>query len=259
MSDAGGLISSWIAPSLDRVLHGQHREPVGDEDEHEQRDRQRKDERRDLHADRGLDLVAQLNRDRLPEQLDAVGNAGRCHLGAQEECERKHDHGGDRGGQHRVEIDREAEPVDLFMMADLNAGFGGQDRLGHCSGLPFGSVLGASPQLLHDGQRRGNHQQYLEKRHTEHHAEALAAGRRTRSSARSPSSPDSRVAEFTAILRFSGWSAAVIDSTERCTRIALSKPSPEADAEENSDHRMAQQSRRQRHQAGEYYAYSEQP
>ena len=35
----------------------------------------------------------------------------------------------------------------------------------------------------------------------------------------------SRVAEFIAILRFNGWSAAVIDSTERCTRIALSKPS----------------------------------
>jgi hypothetical protein len=34
----------------------------------------------------------------------------------------------------------------------------------------------------------------------------------------------SRVAEFSAILRFSGCASAVIDSTERCTSTALSKP-----------------------------------
>ena len=37
---------------------------------------------------------------------------------------------------------------------------------------------------------------------------------------------NSRVAELTAILRFSGWSSAVMASTDRCTRTALSKPSP---------------------------------
>ena len=36
---------------------------------------------------------------------------------------------------------------------------------------------------------------------------------------------NSRVAELNAIFRFSGWSSAVIDSTDRCTRMALSKPS----------------------------------
>ena len=37
---------------------------------------------------------------------------------------------------------------------------------------------------------------------------------------------NSRVAELTAILRFSGCSSAVMASTDRCTRTALSKPSP---------------------------------
>ena len=63
-----------------------------------------------------------------------------------------------------------------------------------------------------------------------------------------------RVAEFSAILRFSGCASAVMASTERCTSTALSKPSVEPDTEEDADHHVAEepaaaasQVRRRRH------------
>ncbi len=48
-----------------------------------------------------------------------------------------------------------------------------------------------------------------------------------------------RVAELTAIFFLSGWSPAVIASTARRTNRALSKPSSEADTEEDAEEGMS--------------------
>ena len=185
MSEAGGLSSSWVLPSC-RVLHRQHRQPVRDQDEHEQRDGKRQHERRDLHADRGLDLVAQLDGDGFPEQLHAAGHAGRRDLGAQEECQREHDHRGDRGGKDGVGVDGEPEPFGGLVVADLDGGLG-EERVGHVvvplpsislaevhvAGGPLQTVSAApsSPET------QSSPQADLEQRQPKHHSQTLWAGR----------------------------------------------------------------------------------
>ena len=96
--------------ALVRVLQRQDRQPVGDQDEHEDRHRERQHERRDPHADRALDLIAHLDRDRLEEQLHSARHIGRGDLGAQVERHRDDDHRGDRGRVDRVGVDGQAEP-----------------------------------------------------------------------------------------------------------------------------------------------------
>ena len=67
-----------------------------------------------------------------------------------------------------------------------------------------------------------------------------------------------RVAELTAIFFLSGWSSAVIDSTARRTISALSKPETEADAEEDSEEDVADESGGHDGHAGERHADDEQ-
>src|SRR6185295_9392039 len=220
------------------VLHRQHREPVRNKNEHEQRDGQWQYEGGDLHADRGLDLIAQLDRDGFPEQLYAAGHTGRCDLGAQEECQRDHDHRGDRGRQHRVGVDGQPEPLRGLVMTDLDRGFGeerhgsrrvGDIDCGHCC-----VASPSSPPVLVEPTARiffitGS---------------AVEITSTTWNSAMPNTTPspcgrkmnaivspitviiNRRVAEFSAILRLSGCASAVMASTDRCTSTALSKPSP---------------------------------
>ena len=167
---------------------------------------------------------------RFPEQLHTVGHAGRGDLGAQEEGQREHDHRGDRGGQHRVGVDRQTEPVRRRVVADLNAGFGGEDRSRSLlSCLPFESA----------SSRSHRHRSFfitgsaVERPAVPGKAPARTprrgpVGRKTNAIV-SPTTviANSRVAELTRHLASSAdGPSAVIDSTERCTRIALSKPSP---------------------------------
>ena len=58
------------------------------------------------------------------------------------------------------------------------------------------------------------------------------------------------VAEFSAILLFSGCASAVMASTDRCTSTGVEQTQPEADAEEDADHHVAEQSGGQHRQAG---------
>jgi hypothetical protein len=112
-------------------------QPVGDQDEHENRDRERQHKRCDSHADGALDLVAHLDGDRFPEQLDAAGDSSRCDLGPKVERQREDDDRGDRGRQDRVGVDGQPQPLMFGVFADLDLG-GRQDRLihRHCS-LPI--------------------------------------------------------------------------------------------------------------------------
>ena len=59
-----------------------------------------------------------------------------------------------------------------------------------------------------------------------------------------------RVAEFSAILRLSGCASAVIDFHRPLHQHGVEQTQPEADAEEDADHHVAEQSGGQRRQAG---------
>ena len=112
------------------VLHREHRYPVADQDEYEQRDRQGQHERGNFHTDRLLDLTAHLDGDGFPEQLHPAGHPRRGHLGLQEERQADGDDSRDRGGEHRVGVDGHTQPRGRGVVADLDSALG-EDPFGH--------------------------------------------------------------------------------------------------------------------------------
>ena len=212
------------------VLHRQHRDPVGDQDEDEQGHRQRQHERGDLHADRSLDLAAHLGGDGLPEQLHAAGHAGRGDLGPQDERQHDDDDRGDRGGQDRVGVDGHAKPLGRGVVADLDRALG-EDSFTH--GVLNPSVLRLrwpmrkrpAPRLplhcLRPCASSSTPAAPYSKRAKLGTTPGRTAtprplGRKTNATVRPMTLMTSRrVAEFSAILRLSGWSSAVIESTDR--------------------------------------------
>ena len=113
MSDAGGLRSSAVVPCESRQY-----------------------ERGDLHADRGLDLIAHLDGQRFPEQLHLAGHTGGGDLCLEEEGQGQHDGAGDRRSDDGVAVDRQTEPVpNRRMVADVNGGFG-EDLFRHLRNHP---------------------------------------------------------------------------------------------------------------------------
>src|SRR6478672_2077031 len=115
-------------------LGRQQLEPVGDQDEEEQRDRQRHHERVQV-AEIVLDLLVDLADDRLPQELDLGGDVARVLLGqrrARPEAEDQHDGTGDEGRDDRVDVERDATDGDLGVLTDLDVGGGeGQQEAGH--------------------------------------------------------------------------------------------------------------------------------
>ena len=139
-------------------------------------------------------------------------------------------------------------------MADLDRGFGGEDRLGHCCRASPSSppvlVRATGPQLLHHRQRGRKHQQHLEKRHAEHHAEALRPEDERDRQPDRRSSTSSRVAEFSAILLLQRMVLGGDRLHRALHQHRVEQTQPEADAEEDADHQVAEQSGGQRRQAG---------
>ena len=248
------------------VLHGQHRQPVGDQDEAEQRDRQRQHERGDLHADRALDLVAHLDGDRLEEQLHAAGHTGRGDLGAQEERQGDDDDAGDGGGQHGVHVDRQAEPLLLDVVTNLERRARLQSSTNQSLSYPSldveaswrGFALGTVRRSFFMNRQGGaQHENHLEQCETEEDTEAHRAWKTNAMVKPTTVIANSRVAELSAIFFLSGWSSAVIDSTARRTNSALSRPKRHADAEEQAEQQVADERGGHRDQAGERHADDE--
>src|SRR6478672_3103918 len=113
-------------------LRGQQLEPVGDQDEEEQRDGERHHERVQP-AEVVLDLLVDLAHDRLPQELDLGGHVAGVLLRqrrARPEAEDQHDGTGDDRRDDRVDVERDPVPGRGRVLTDLDVGGEGQ-QAGH--------------------------------------------------------------------------------------------------------------------------------